>query len=309
MEDIIVMNLNRLVTEKANNNSKDIDEKKTLDILKVINNEDKSIAYAVEKQLPNIADAVDAIVKALDNGGRLIYVGAGTSGRLGVLDASECPPTFNTPKDKIVGIIAGGDRALRNAMEGVEDKPQEGAKDIANIDFSSKDVLVGIAASGRTPYVIGALKYANDKGAKTISVTCNEDAEMSKYADIPIEAVVGPEVVTGSTRMKAGTAQKMILNMLTTATMINLGKTFKNYMIDVKPQNEKLKHRAINMLVELTDISYDSAEELLKLTSWNVKEALVIAKTNLTHDKAIDLLQENSGRVYLAINQQLKEDV
>ncbi|WP_432663465.1 N-acetylmuramic acid 6-phosphate etherase [Wukongibacter baidiensis] len=300
-------NLNKLVTEKSNDSSKNIDTKDTIDILTIINDEDKTIAYAVEKQLPNIAQAVDMIVDAIDEkSGRLVYLGAGTSGRLGVLDASECPPTFNTPKELVVGMIAGGDTALRNAMEGVEDIPEEGVKDLKSINFSTKDVLVGIAASGRTPYVVGALKYAKEIGAKTISVTCNKDAEISKYADVAIEVVVGPEIVTGSTRMKAGTAQKMVLNMLTTASMINLGKTFKNYMIDVRPQNEKLKQRAKNMLMELSDISPQYAEELLEMTSWNVKEALVMAKTSLEYHEAKKLLKENRGRVYWAINSHCK---
>ncbi|WP_432408251.1 N-acetylmuramic acid 6-phosphate etherase [Wukongibacter sp. M2B1] len=304
-------NLNKLITEKSNSSSKNIDTKDTLDILKIINDEDKTVAYAVEKQLPNIALAVDMIVDVIDNKkGRLVYLGAGTSGRLGVLDASECPPTFSTPKELVIGMIAGGDTALRNAMEGLEDIPEEGVKDLKSIDFSQKDVLVGIAASGRTPYVVGALKHAKEIGAKTISVTCNSDAEISKYADVAIEVVVGPEILTGSTRMKSGTAQKMVLNMLTTTSMINLGKTFKNYMIDVRPQNEKLKIRAKNMLMELSDISSQYAEELLESTSWNVKEALVMARTSLEYQEAKKLLQKNKGRVYWAINShcQLKEE-
>lgn len=297
------MNFNRLITEKSNDSSKNIDTKDTIDILKIINDEDKTVACSVEEQLPSIAHAVDMIVDVIDNKrGRLVYLGAGTSGRLGVLDASECPPTFNTPKELVIGVIAGGDSALTNAMEGVEDILEEGIKDLKSIDFSPVDVLVGIAASGRTPYVVGAMKYAKKIGAKTISLTCNRDAEISKYADVAIEVVVGPEVLTGSTRMKAGTAQKMVLNMLTTASMINLGKTFKNYMIDVRPQNEKLKLRAKNMLVELGDISPQYAEELLESTSWNVKEALVMAKTSLEYQKAKKLLEENRGRVYWAVN-------
>lgn len=302
------MDLNRLVTEKSNINSKDIDEKDTLDILKVINNEDKTIANAVEAELPSIAKAVDIIVNAIDNGGRLIYVGAGTSGRLGVLDASECPPTFNTPKEMIVGLIAGGENALRNAMEGVEDKPEQGKKDIMDINFGSKDVLVGIAASGRTPYVLGALEYAQSLNAKTITVTCNGNSEISKFADVAIEVVVGPEIVTGSTRMKSGTAQKMVLNMLTTASMINLGKTFKNYMIDVRPQNEKLKVRAVNMIMELCNLKKEEAIDLLEITGWNVKHALVMAKTDSDLENAINLLENNKGRVYWAINDQSREE-
>lgn len=305
------LNINKLITESSNDSSTNIDLMDNMEILKVMNNEDKTVAYSVEKQLHNISSAVDIIVKALEeNKGRLIYVGAGTSGRLGVLDASECPPTFNTPKGLIVGLIAGGDNALRNSMEGIEDVYDEGVKDLKKIDFNANDVLVGIAASGRTPYVIGALKYAREIKAKTISVTCNSGAEISKYADVAIEVVVGPEIITGSTRLKAGTAQKMVLNMLTTATMIKLGKTFKNYMIDVRAQNEKLKNRAQNMLVELLDISIKQADELLKKTSWNVKEALVMAKTSKEYHEVKKLLKESKGRVYDAIEScsQLKEE-
>lgn len=305
------LNINKLITESSNDSSTNIDLMDNMEILKVMNNEDKTVAYSVEKQLHNISSAVDIIVKALEeNGGRLIYIGAGTSGRLGVLDASECPPTFNTPKGLIVGLIAGGDNALRNSMEGIEDVYDEGVKDLKKIDFNANDVLVGIAASGRTPYVIGALKYAREIKAKTISVTCNSSAEISKHADVAIEVVVGPEIITGSTRLKAGTAQKMVLNMLTTATMIKLGKTFKNYMIDVRAQNEKLKNRAQNMLVELLDISIKQADELLKKTSWNVKEALVMAKTSKEYHEVKKLLKESKGRVYDAIEScsQLKEE-
>lgn len=305
------LNINKLITESSNDSSTNIDLMDNMEILKVMNNEDKTVAYSVEKQLHNISSAVDIIVKALEeNGGRLIYIGAGTSGRLGVLDASECPPTFNTPKGLIVGLIAGGDSALRNSMEGIEDIYDEGVKDLKKINFNANDVLVGIAASGRTPYVIGALKYAREIKAKTISVTCNSSAEISKHADVAIEVVVGPEIITGSTRLKAGTAQKMVLNMLTTATMIKLGKTFKNYMIDVRAQNEKLKNRAQNMLVELLDISIKQADELLKMTSWNVKEALVMAKTSKEYHEVKKLLKESKGRVYDAIEScsQLKEE-
>ncbi len=296
------INFSKLTTEQINENTSQIDKLETLEIVKLINEEDKKVAFAVEKELSQVAKAVDIIVEKLENKqGRLIYAGAGTSGRLGVLDASECPPTFNTPKNKILGIIAGGDYALRNAVEYSEDIEKSGKVDLKKINFSNNDVLVGIASSGRTPYVIGALKYALEVGAKTISISCNKNSKISKYSDIPIEVIVGPEVITGSTRMKAGTAQKMILNMLTTAAMVKLGKTYKNYMIDVQPTNNKLKLRAVNMLKEIAEISEEKAKETLETTNYNVKLSLVMIKGNVEKEKAEESLEKSCGRVSKAL--------
>ncbi len=294
--------LSELTTEKVNQNTLKIDKLETLEIVKLINEEDKKVATAVEKELSTISKAVDVIVNKLEGKkGRLIYIGAGTSGRLGVLDASECPPTFNTPKGMVQGLIAGGDYALRNAVEHSEDIEKNGELDLKEIQFSSSDVLVGIASSGRTPYVIGALKYAQSIGAKTISLACNKDSLISQYADIPIEVIVGAEAVTGSTRMKSGTAQKMVLNMLTTSAMIKLGKTYKNYMIDVQPTNEKLRIRASNILNELTGISKEEAVKILEDTNYNVKLSLVMIKGKVDKEKAEKVLEKSGGRVSQAL--------
>lgn len=292
----------RLSTEKANKNSSNIDTLSTKGILKLINEEDKKISEAVETVIDKISEAVDIIVDKLGNcNGRLIYIGAGTSGRLGVLDASECPPTYNADPQMVMGVIAGGDYALRNAIEGSEDIEESGKKDLQDISFSKNDVLVGIAASGRTPYVIGAVKYAKSIEAKTICVVCNENSKLSEYTDIAIEAVVGPEVVTGSTRMKAGTAQKMILNMLSTATMIKLGKTYKNYMVDLKVSNEKLRLRAINILRELANIEEKEAQEILERCNWNVKLAIVMKQGSAGKETAELALEKSNGNVERAI--------
>ena len=296
------INFSELTTEQVNENTSQVDKLKTLEIVNLINEEDKKVAFAVKNELPQVAKAVDIIVEKLEHKqGRLIYIGAGTSGRLGVLDASECPPTFNTPKNKILGLIAGGDYALRNAVEYSEDIEKSGKDDLKKINFSNNDVLVGIASSGRTPYVIGALKYALEVGAKTIAISCNKNSAISKYSHIPIEVIVGPEVITGSTRMKAGTAQKMILNILTTASMIKLGKTYKNYMIDVQPTNNKLKLRAVNMLKEIAEISEEKSKETLEATNYDVKLSLVMIKGNVKKEKAEKALEKSWGRVSKAL--------
>lgn len=292
----------QLSTEKANKNSSNIDTISTKGILKIINEEDKKIADAIEAVIDKISEAVDIIADKLGNfNGRLIYIGAGTSGRLGVLDASECPPTYNADPQMVMGVIAGGDYALRNAIEGSEDIEENGKKDLQDISFSKNDVLVGIAASGRTPYVIGAAKYAKSIGAKTICVACNKNSKLSEYTDIAIEAVVGPEVVTGSTRMKAGTAQKMILNMLSTTTMIKLGKTYKNYMVDLKVSNEKLRLRAINILCELANIEEKEAQNILESCNWNVKLAIVMKQGSVCKETAELALEKSNGNVERAI--------
>lgn len=295
------INLEALVTEGINENTVNIDKVSTLEMAKMINDEDKKVATAVEKELPRIAEAIDKISEAFERGGRLIYVGAGTSGRLGILDASECPPTYGTPEEMVQGIIAGGYEAIFRAKEGAEDNLQLCEEDLKKINFSNKDVLVGIAASGRTPYVIGGLNYAKLLGAVTIGVTCNPDSEISKVAEISIAPVVGPEVVTGSTRLKAGTAQKMVLNMLTTGSMIKLGKVYNNLMVDVKASNEKLVERTKRIVMLATDASREEAEKVLSETSYNVKLSILIINSGLSKEEASVLLEENQGRISKAL--------
>jgi N-acetylmuramic acid 6-phosphate etherase len=301
------VNLNKLVTESRNKNTKNIDKLTTVEMLRLINNEDKSVPLAVEKEIYNIAKAIDIIAEAVQNGGRLIYCGAGTSGRLGVLDASECPPTYGVDSNLVQALIAGGKEAMFNAIEGAEDSKELCAEELKSIKFSSKDVLVGIAASGRTPYVIGGLEYAKSIQAKTISLTCNPDSEISKIADIAISPVVGPEVVTGSTRMKAGTAQKLVLNMISTGVMIKIGKVFGNLMVDVKASNEKLIERAKRIVVEATGASKDEASRVLEKTNYNVKLSIFMIVSNLEMENAKIILNENYGYIAKAIESIKKE--
>lgn len=301
------LNLNKLVTESRNKNTKNIDKLTTIEMLKLINNEDKSVPLAVEKEIYNIAKAVDAIAEAVQNGGRLIYCGAGTSGRLGVLDASECPPTYGVDSNLVHALIAGGKEAMFNAIEGAEDSKELCAEELKSIKFSNKDVLVGIAASGRTPYVIGGLEYAKSIQAKTISLTCNPDSEISRIVDIAISPVVGPEVVTGSTRMKAGTAQKLVLNMISTGVMIKIGKVFGNLMVDVKASNEKLIERAKGIVVEATGISKEEASRVLEKTKYNVKLSIFMIVSNLEMENAEIILNKNYGYIAKAIESIKKE--
>lgn len=295
--------LNQLITEQRNSNSMVIDCLQPLEIVQIINNEDKQVALAVEKCLPQIAEVVTKIEQAFLAGGRLVYVGAGTSGRLGVLDASECPPTYGVKPEMVVGIIAGGERALRHPIEGAEDNREQGKADLQAVGFSQKDVLVGIAASGRTPYVIGALEYAKSLGATTVSIASNPNSAMAQIADIAIDTIVGAEVLTGSSRMKSGTAQKLVLNMLTTASMIRIGKCYSNLMVDVQASNEKLKARAIKIVMEATECKREIAENTLKIAENNAKLAIMMILGNLSKDEAEKLLAENQGRLRQALNQ------
>lgn len=291
-----------MVTEQLNENTTNIDKMSISEIIETINNEDKKVAYAVEKVIPEITKAVEFTVYALKNGGRLIIVGAGTSGRLGVLDASECPPTFNTDPELVKGIIAGGDIALRNAVEGIEDDENSGESDLINEKFNSKDVLIGVAASGRTPYVKGAIKYAKSIGAKAIAISCNPNSEIGKLADVAIEVIVGPEVISGSTRLKSGTAQKMILNIISTTTMIKLGKTYKNLMVDLQASNSKLRQRALRIFKNITNVENDDeAKLILEKTNWNLKEAIVMYEADCSLDEAKDYLTQSDGFVIDAI--------
>ncbi len=277
--EALLSELQGLVSEERNPRTMGIDLMATADILQTINSEDQIVPAAVAKTIPQIARAVDAIVAAFGKSGRLIYVGAGTSGRLGVLDASECPPTFGVPPGMVVGLIAGGYDALVNASEGAEDRTEIGATDLAAIGLTGNDVVVGIAVSGRTPYVIGGLNYAKSLGAVTVGLTCNPDSAIARLADISIAPLVGPEVLTGSTRLKSGTAQKLVLNMLTTASMIRIGKTYENLMVDMVASNAKLLARAVRIVMQATDCTAPAAEAALAQTSNDVKLAILTILT------------------------------
>lgn len=292
--------LEQMITEQRNPHSMNLDSLSALDIVSLINQEDHKVAEAVKATLPQIAQAVEKIVAAFQQGGRLVYMGAGTSGRLGVLDASECPPTYGVPPEMVVGIIAGGDRALRHPIEGAEDNQQAAILDLQQIDFSAKDVLVGIAASGRTPYVIGALNYAKSVEATTISIASNPNSAMAQIADIAIETLVGPEVLTGSSRMKSGTAQKLVLNMLTTASMVLIGKCYQNLMVDVQASNEKLRARAIRIVMQATECDKTTAETALQSADNHAKLAIMMILSGLSKESAVKILQENQGKLKLS---------
>ena len=300
-EQTLLRSLSQMITEQRNPNSQNIDQLSPLEIVQIINQEDKQVAVVVEKCLPQIALAVEKIEHAFLNGGRLVYIGAGTSGRLGVLDASECPPTYGVPPEMVVGIIAGGERALRHPIEGAEDNREQGKTDLQAVNFNEKDVLVGIAASGRTPYVIGALEYARSLGATTVAIASNPQSAMAQIADIAIETVVGAEVLTGSSRMKSGTAQKLVLNMLTTAAMVRIGKCYQNLMVDVQASNEKLKARAIKIVMEATDCSQVEAEQTLKVAENNAKLAIMMILSQLDKTAAEQLLAKHQGRLRSAL--------
>lgn len=289
------------LTEERNPLTRDIDTLPTLDMLTLINAEDQKVALAVRGELPNIAVAVDAITARMQRGGRLVYIGAGTSGRLGVLDASECPPTFGTPPGLVVGLIAGGSAALTEAVEGAEDDWQSGTRQIAELDVNENDSVIGIAASGRTPYAIGGLEEAKKRGALTISIACNRPSSLEGLAEIGITPVVGPEVVSGSTRLKAGTAQKMVLNMISTAVMIRLGKTYSNLMVDVQPTNIKLRHRARRIVAEATGLDLQRATGILSACNGEVKTAIVAILAGVSPEIARIRLHETGGYVRKAI--------
>lgn len=301
MAENLLQTLSTLITEQRNPNSMHVDSLSALEIVQLMNQEDKQVPLAIEKCLPQIAQAVECIVAAFQQGGRLVYIGAGTSGRLGVLDASECPPTFGVSPEIVKGIIAGGERALRHPIEGAEDSKAQAVVDLQTIHFSSKDVLVGIAASGRTPYVIGALEYAKSLGSVTVSIASNPNSAMANIVDIAIDTVVGPEVLTGSSRLKSGTAQKLVLNMLTTASMILMGKCYQNLMVDVQASNEKLKARAIRIVMQATDCDKALAEETLKQADQNAKLAIMMILSGLDRAQAEALLEKHQGKLQLAL--------
>lgn len=292
-----MVNLSNLDTEQQNINSLSIDIASSVDILKLINKEDEKITKAVNIIIPQIAAAVDLIVYSLSNNGRLIYIGAGTSGRLGILDASECPPTFGTAPGLVKALIAGGPQAVYSAQEGAEDNTTAAISDLKSISFSQSDILVGISASGRTPYVLSAMKYAKQCNAKTISLSCSKNSQINNYADIALNVICGPEVITGSTRMKAGTAQKMVLNMLSTATMIRLGKVYKNLMIDVRATNEKLKSRALRIVQQATNADEAVCLSALEEANGQVRLAIFMILSSLSINDAKIILKANNGNI------------
>ncbi|MCH8942893.1 MAG: N-acetylmuramic acid 6-phosphate etherase [Bacteroidetes bacterium] len=295
--------LNNLPTEKRNNNSMNIDVALTSEILKIINEEDKTVPFAIEKELPYIEKAVDLIVHSLKNSGRLLYFGAGTSGRLGVLDAVECPPTFGTPDGLIEGFIAGGKEAMFKAQEGAEDFEENGSLAVDKASVTKKDVVCGIAASRRTPYAIGAVKRGKELGASTVFISCNPRDQFNiMEVDIAICPYVGPEVIMGSTRMKSGTAQKLVLNMLTTASMIKLGKIYENMMIDLQISNQKLIERSKKIVITITGVSYDEATDFLKKAGGHVKTALVMILAKVNYKEAKQRLEKADGFVRKTIN-------
>ena len=293
--------MDHLTTEQNNPESVAIDQMDPIQIAMLMNREDLKVVAAVERVLPEIARAIETVTERVQAGGRLIYIGAGTSGRLGVLDASECPPTFNTPPALVVGLIAGGHRALTNAIEGAEDNRQAGEEDLRGVELDAKDVVCGIATSGRTPYVLGGLAYARSLGAATLGVTCNEVSELTEVSDVLIAPVVGPEILSGSTRLKAGTATKMVLNMISTGTMIRIGKTYGNWMVDLRATNVKLKDRSIRIVSGITGLDRQRAESLLARCDGEVKTAIVSQALGVEKIEAQERLKAAAGRLRKAI--------
>ncbi len=293
----MAVELRKIDTEQRNARTMNIDSLTTLEMVRLINSEDHRVAEAVAQVVPQIAESVDIIYGQLRRGGRLVYVGAGTSGRLGVLDAVECPPTYGVDYNLVIGLMAGGPPAFVKAVEGAEDNRELGEKDLRDIDFSEKDVLVGIAASGRTPYVLGAMDYARSLGAPVLALTCCRDSELSRHADVTMAPTPGPEVITGSSRMKSGTAQKMVLNILSTATMIKLGKVYGNLMVDVKASNEKLYQRAISIVCTATGVSETEARTALERCGFACKPAIVCLLMGLTPEEAAEALDKADGRI------------
>ncbi|MFT6735145.1 MAG: N-acetylmuramic acid 6-phosphate etherase [Polaribacter sp.] len=302
-ENNLISELAKLISENQNSETLDIDLVNTEEVIKQINQQDHKVAEAIQKIIPNMTQSVDLIVKAFNQGGRLIYLGAGTSGRIGVLDAVECVPTFGIEHGMVIGLMAGGESAMYQAKEGIEDRFDEGEKDLKNIKLKSKDVVVGIAASGRTPYVIGALDYAKKVGAKTIALSCNPKAEIASHAEIALLPIVGPEALTGSTRMKSGTAQKMVLNILSTASMIRIGKSYHNLMVDVKATNEKLHARGTRMLMQVTGINEKEAINTLKDAGGLVKLAILMALSGKNYEESTQILNKANGFLRDAIEQ------
>ncbi len=291
------MNLEGLTTEARNEATKKIDQVSTLEMVTLINQEDQKVAQAIEKVLPQIAAAIDAAAERFKKGGRLIYCGAGTSGRLGALDAIELTPTYSVSPERVFGILAGGEKAMYQAIEGAEDSKELAIEDLTQHQLTARDVVIAIAASGRTPYAVSAIEYGKKVGALTISVTCNNQSPMNQLAEIGIAPIVGPEVITGSTRMKAGSAQKMVLNMFSTGIMVKVGNIYQNLMVNVQPTNEKLMQRATNIIKEAAEIEESQAKEYLEAAQLEVAPAIVMAKAHVDFQKAKQLLAEHDGRI------------
>jgi N-acetylmuramic acid 6-phosphate etherase len=297
----VMMNLGALVSETRNPATSRLDEMSTLEMVTCFNDEDRKVPQAINAVLPEIAQAVELAAASFSAGGRLIYLGAGTSGRLGVLDASECPPTFGVPHGMVVGLIAGGPGALLKAVEGAEDDPALGEEDLKNLSLTAADTVVGLAASGRTPYVIGALRYARAVGCATVAISCNPDSPIAHEAQVAISPVVGPEALTGSTRLKSGTAQKLVLNMISTGAMVKIGKVYQNLMVDVKATNVKLVDRACRIVVEATGADLAEAEHALKQTAFEVKPAILMILAQITAEQAAERLQRHKGFLRAAL--------
>lgn len=293
-------NINKIDTEKTNTKTDNLDLMSTMEILQIMNEEDLNVIAAIKKELPKIANCIEVMKKTIQEGGRIIYIGAGTSGRLGIIDAVECGPTFSCTNE-FLGLIAGGYGAIVKSVEGAEDNEKLAIEDLKKNSFNKKDMLIGIAASGRTPYVIGGIKYAKEIGAKTGCVCCNYDTEIGTMVDYPIEVSAGPEILTGSTRLKSGTCQKIIINMLSTVTMIKLGKVYKNLMVDVVASNDKLHERCRKIVMNATNCTYEIADQTLKLTNNHCKEAIVMILSNVDYDTAKEKLAKNEGFVRKAI--------
>lgn len=287
-------------TEQRNPDSMHLDEMSIAEMAQVMNTEDQGVPAAINKVLPEITQLIEAVIQAFNKEGRLIYIGAGTSGRLGILDAVECVPTFGTPPEKVVGLIAGGEKAIKDAVEGAEDSEELAVEDLKNLNLTENDIVIGIAASGRTPYVIGGLEYAKQKGAKTGSISNNKNTKISAVADYPVEVVTGPEVLTGSTRLKAGTAQKLVLNMISTISMVKIGKAYENLMVDVLATNEKLVDRAKRIIVEATGVDYEEAGKVFD-EAGSVKLAIVMILSGASKEEAERALEETNGFVRASI--------
>lgn len=302
-----VVDLEKMATEMRNAKTMALDEMTPLEIITIMNHEDERVAKVVKRALPEVAKVIEWTTKSLQTGGRIVYIGAGTSGRLGILDASECPPTFGVSYDCVVGIIAGGKEAFIKAAEGAEDNPGLGRDDLIHIHLTSKDTVIGIAASGRTPYVLGAMAYAKETGCRTVAIVCNENMEMSRAADIGIELLTGPEILTGSTRLKAGTAEKMVLNMISTASMVGIGKVYENLMVDVQQTNEKLVCRAENIVMEAVNCSREDAKEALREADGDAKLAITRMLVNCNIARARKLLEAANGKIRLAVMNGKKE--
>lgn len=297
-----MIQLEGMTTETPNLKTVNLDTMTTREILRVMNEEDASVPVAIAKVLDQIEKAIELIASSLEKGGRLIYIGAGTSGRIGLLDAVECPPTFGTHPDQVVGLLAGGHQAFIKAVEGAEDDRELGIEDLKAIHLSVEDTVVGIAASGRTPYVIGALEYANEVGAHTVAIACNKDSAVGKVAQVAIEVVPGPEILTGSTRLKAGTAQKLVVNMLSTVSMVRIGKVYKNLMVDVQQTNKKLRVRAENIVMEATSCKREVARNYLEMAEGSVKLAITMILLNCDKEEATKQLEQAKGHIRKAIN-------